>query len=270
MPGTLVIISHWAPRGLQALTRLVRQMAQTRPGQDYSLCVVSNHDRTDDAQDAFAIAQLEASLAEALKNQPWPPQNVQTHLRENTGMNIGAWDHGWQCDDTYEHYLFLQDEVLLQREHWLALLTKRAQDACQSGKGLYLLGESFNTRWQLPWATLRQSPLNVFAPGHPCDMRRVDYYLHCMHQWGIDPGTDGGHLRSLVWLSNQQTLQCLNGFRQGRQYGECIAAEIATSRAVVAAGGVVQQIAPSPFCVFWHPEWRKDGLGKNKLLEQRG
>jgi hypothetical protein len=35
---------------------------------------------------------------------------------------------------------------------------------------------------------------------------------------------------------------------------------------VIAAGGVVQQIAAAPFAVFWHPVWRKDGLGKRSRV----
>ena len=266
MDSVLLVIAHWAPRGTDTLARLVRQLAQTRPGAAYSLCVVSNRDRVDDAHDTQAQAQLHAVLGAALDQQPWPPQQVLTHLRENTGMNIGAWNHGWQSHPGHELYVFVQDEVVLQQADWLAHLVARAHSASQAGQGLFLLGESLNTRWQQAWPLLRQSPLNAYAPGHPPDVRRVDHYLQCMHRWGVDPGADGGHLRSLVWVSNRQTLQQLAGFRCGSQYGECIAAEVAASRAVIAAGGVVQQIAPAPFAVFWHPEWRKDGLGKRSRV----
>ena len=250
------------------LDRLVGQLAQSAPGADYSLCVVSNRDKINDAEDAIWLGRIREVLEKALHGKPWQPQDVYVALRENTGMNIGAWNHAWQFQSHHDTYLFLQDEVILQRPNWLAQYAACGQMVRGDGNGFYLLGESFNNRWQLAWSSLRQSSLNVYAPGHPPDQRRVDFYLQCMRQWEVDPGADGGHLRSLVWFSNRQTLDHLAGFRLGRGYGECIAAEIAASRAVLAAGGVVQQIEQSPFAVFWHPEWRKDGLAKIKMKIQ--
>lgn len=186
-------------------------------------------------------------------------------VRENTGMNIGAWDWAWQQnkDNGYNGYLFLQDEINILKQDWLLAFTEKAETLNRkSASKFYLIGETWNTRWQQPWHVLRESPLNKPAPGHPPGIGRVDYYLECLKQWNIPAGKDGGHLRSLCWFSNYATLNQIGGFHQGNSYGECIASEIATSKKILALNGQVEQLSKKPFKYLWHSEWRRDGKAK--------
>src|SRR5690606_31973330 len=98
-----------------------------------------------------------------------------------------------------------------------------------------------------------------FIDGGPAE--RVDSYLDFMRRNNIDPGETGRHLRSLIWFASRDTLEAIDGFPIGVNYGECIAAEIAVSRKVEALGGKVEQVAEEPFCFFRHLEFNRDYPG---------
>lgn len=181
---------------------------------------------------------------------------VSVVYRENLGMNIGAWEHGWRSNPGRGAYVFLQDECRIVREGWLRALMDAA---LQPGVGL--VGESLNPAWSHSWDRLAAVHAGVQLPEHFIDgapAERVAVYRHHMARWGVEPGADGVHLRSLVWAANENVLRLIGGFPIGANYGECIAAEIAVSRKCVAAGLTVQQVRSAPFHFVRHREWNQD------------
>lgn len=230
MPPTLVIISHYDRRPRAPLRRLVRALGACG---ECDVCVVVN---------------------KAGRGAPSLPAHVRVIERENTGMNIGAWEAGWRAAPGYAHYLFLQDECELARPDWREAYLERARDPA-----IGLLGEALNAQWDKPWDALARERAGERLPGHERNgqpMERVALYLDCMRAWDVDPGPTGRHLRSLTWFARRETLEAIGGFPIGTTYGECIAAEIAVSRKVEAAGLRVEQIAPEPFAYIRHAEWK--------------
>jgi hypothetical protein len=78
---------------------------------------------------------------------------------------------------------------------------------------------------------------------------------------GISPGKNGRHLRSLIWFMPRDVLVNIDGFIIGRNYGECIAAEIGTSKKVEALGMTVQQANEDEFSYIRHSEYNQDKPG---------
>lgn len=179
--------------------------------------------------------------------------------RPNVGMNIGAWDAAWRHWPGRDAYLFLQDECYAVRDDWLALVQR-----CLADRDTGLCGEALNPAWDKPWEQLRNGPGRDVLPEHFIDgepANRVDVYLQRMRAHGIDPGFGGRHLRSLVWALRGDVLSAIDGFISGANYGECIAAEIGTSRAVAALGLELREFGPAPFHAFRHREWNQDRPG---------
>lgn len=192
---------------------------------------------------------------------PLYAQGVRVILRENEGMNIGAWSRGFLERGDADLYIFLQDECFLKRRNFVQAI----ESIFRSNGSLGMVGESLNPRWAKPWELLNSEGVNVYEVEHLINgipSRRVDTYLHFMHSWGIKPGASGAHLRSLVWALPGEVMRALGGFPIGRNRGECIAAEIAVSRKVIMMGYQISQISESPFTFFGHSEWRPDGFSK--------
>ena len=234
---TRVVISFYDRRTTDHLERLLNRISQFSAGTQFDPLVVVN------STGETRIDPTVAKRAEVL-------------YRENTGMNIGAWHHGWQSDPTFDRYVFLQDECFPIRNNWLRMIVAPLDDP-----GIWLVGESFNPSWDHPWDVLERVHRGSELPGHLIHGRpanRVAAYLHAMKTWGIDPGLRGQHLRSLVWGLRRDTLDRLGGFPIGENYGECIAAEIGVSRAIAAIGQRLQQVAVQPFYGTVHFEWNAD------------
>ena len=232
-----VVISFYDRRPQVHLNRLLDRMSHFNAGSPYDVLIVVN------------------STGE-LRIEPQLQGQVSVIYRENTGMNIGAWNAGWLDDKTYEQYVFLQDECFPIRENWLRWLTDPLKDP-----GIGLVGESFNPAWNANWLTLSKAHLGSELPDHFIGRRpapRVEVYLNAMKTWGIDPGETGKHLRSLVWSMRRETLEQLGGFPIGGNYGECIAAEIGVSRLVESKGLRLEQAGPRPFHAIAHFEWHSD------------
>jgi hypothetical protein len=158
--------------------------------------------------------------------------------------------------------MFLQDEVIVMNNNWLISYVDSIKTNNIIEETPFLIGESWNYKWDHPWSLLRKSNFNSISHGHSLTLGRVDFYLNAFKKWGVMHGDNGGHLRSLIWFSNFITLKKINGFNIGNTYGECIASEIAATLKVKQLKGFVSQIDSNHFRIFWHPEWRRDGSSK--------
>jgi hypothetical protein len=228
-----VIVSFYDQRSAAPLRRLIRSMSEFDAGLDHRLTFVVNR--------GSGRAHRLPPVAGALRVD-----------RPNEGMNIGAWDAGWRANPDADGCLFLQDDCLVVRDGWLRAFVEAAD------RGVSLVGESFNENWDRPWNELRSTRGDVPLREHLLDGRpanRVDVYLDFMRRQSIEPGATGAHLRGLVWYLPKAALEALGGFPIGRNYGECIAAEIAVSRRIQQLGLQFAQVAPAPFTYVQHAGW---------------
>lgn len=257
-PGRqLVVVAFFDQRPLKPVRRLLASMDRHPAGCEYDCVVVVN------TTDGAAAAKLRAD-------------GVWCMERENRGMNIGAWDHGWRQAPEYDGYLFLQDDCVVVRDQWIQAFV----DAADGRVGL--VGESRNEHWDQPWEQLRRTRGEIPMREHELDGRpanRVDLYLDFMVRHGIDPGESGDHLRGQVWYATRKVLGNIGGFPLGGNRGECIAAEIGVSRTMLAHGWTLAQVAPSPFHYIRHVEWERstpdgpvehaDSVGRRGRLSRR-
>jgi hypothetical protein len=238
---TLLVISYYDRRQNDDLRRLLDSLAQFPAGDGYDVCVVVNST----SSDRISLGRTSTP--------------VRVIYRENLGMNIGAWDHGWRTNRSYDDYLFLQDECYVVRDNWLTAFRQRAAEP-----DMGMVGESLNHSWDRRWEVLRKEQEGVLLPGHTINgkpLNRVDYYLRFFEEAGIDRGHSGRHLRSLVWYFRAEVLEQMEGFPQGRNYGECIAAEIGVSKRVESLGLRVEQLNDEAFRYIRHREWNQDYPG---------
>ena len=239
---TLVVISYYDRRPIHNLLELIHSLYRYPAGHDFDLCVVVN--RT--TNDVLSIPEEYSS--------------VTVDYRHNTGMNIGAWDHGWRIHPGYKDYLFLQDECYVIRDNWLS-----GYRSILENPEIGMVGESLNILWNKSWAELRELFTNISLPEHMVDgqaVNRVDFYLKLFGEHGVSPGSTGRHLRSVIWFFPGAVLKEIDGFLIGRNYGECIAAEIATSKKVEALRlGVVQVNKQEEFFYIRHLEYNQDSPG---------
>lgn len=236
-----VVISFYDRRSSDKLEALLSSMSRFDAGAPFACQIVVN--RTSDQE-------------LAIPSYPFP---IAIAYRENVGMNIGAWDHGWRANSDSQHYLFLQDECLVVRENWGAAFLERCADP-----GVGLVGEAFNPAWEHSWDRLRALHRGSTLPDHFIDGRpagRIEAYLDAMQRWGVDPGATGAHLRSLAWAASRETLSLIGGFPVGANYGECIAAEIAVSRKCAAHNRRLVQVREAPFYFIQHREWTQESPG---------
>jgi hypothetical protein len=224
------------------LERLLISFAQFPAGGGFDVCVVVNS--TSDERISIPNRDIPVVML----------------YRENLGMNIGAWDHGWRTHQTYADYLFLQDECYVIRGDWLAAFRRRSMEA-----EVGMVGESINRTWDKPWDVLQREQAGVVLSDHPTDGKptnRVEQYLKFLSEARIDPGKTGRHLRSLVWYFRRDVLSEVGGFPRGRNYAECIAAEIGVSKLVESRGLSVEQVDDDePFRFIRHREWNQDSIG---------
>jgi hypothetical protein len=183
--------------------------------------------------------------------------NVRYVFRPNIGMNIGAWYCGCQLFPEYSNYIFLQDECVILNTNFIQNYLKKLNVA-----GIGLTGESINNKWNLTWAELSRSSLNYNISFKDSCVDRVSFYLSMLRKWGINPGTTGRHMRSLIWALSKSTINEIGGFPLGLNKEECIASEIAISKKIESIGLSVEQVSSLPFSFVSHREWRSDGLSK--------
>jgi hypothetical protein len=227
----LTVISHYAGRDIQQLSTLLSQVQRITK----NILIVVNDDQAVEETEAFFMG-------------------FPVILRPNFGMNIGAWNAAFEKFPMYKFYIFLQDECSLIRNDFLVAYEKEL-----SRNDIGMTGESINYKWDKPWSEMLKSPLNYQVSKN---LHRVEYYLHLMGKWKINPGLTGRHLRSLVWGFNNNALSQLGGFPIGSSKEECIAAEIAVSKKIEELGLKVTQISDVSFSYFSHGEWLADGTKK--------
>lgn len=236
----LVVISYYDRRPVQNLLALLKSLEAYQAGDEYDACIVVNRTKNEDLI------------------LPSRHRHIPVIYRHNVGMNIGAWDYGWRHNNPYRDYLFLQDECYVICANWLnAYRTRLSHD-------VGMVGESLNKQWDNTWPELRRSLSKSRLPEHSLDGRninRVDYYLEVFKRHGINPGENGRHLRSLIWFMSRDVLVKIDGFIIGSNYGECIAAEIGTSKKVEALGMRVAQIHEEEFFYIRHLEYNQDKPG---------
>lgn len=238
---TLVVISYYDRRPLDNLVTLIKTLGAYEDCSLFDLCVVVN--RTTDQEIKLPEFQIP----------------VPVFYRPNLGMNIGAWDYGWRVNSGYKNYLFLQDECYAIREQWLSSFKRKLAE-----RNVGLVGESLNNNWDKDWNQLRIEQNKVVLPEHEINgkrVNRVDFYLDFLREQETTAGETGRHMRSLIWFLGADTLEKINGFPNGRNYGECIAAEITVSKKVESIGMTIAQVDAKPFSYFRHVEWNQDNAG---------
>lgn len=238
-----MVVSFFEPRPSQALQTLLHTLRNTDAGAAFDLAVVINR-----------------SGSTPLMRPDWMQQADFVLERPNEGMNIGAWDFAWRTLPDYDNYLFLQDECVLKAAHWLIAFVQMSAD-----QSVGLIGESWNSGWDRPWAAMRKSVQQHTLREHTLQGKpanRVDVYLDFMARHQVSCGKQAGHLRALTWFARRETLQAMQGFLHGANYGECIAAEISASKQVEAMGLSARQLSPQAFLYFGHMEWQQTTDGR--------
>ena len=180
--------------------------------------------------------------------------------RPNIGMNIGGWNDAFFTLSNYEFYVFIQDECLILDDGFIYFYKDLLNE-----KGIGMIGESMNPKWNESWEILLNSPLNSIDNDHlenGLPLPRVAFYLSMLKKWSINPSENASHLRSLIWGFKNNVLQQINGFPVGSSKGECIAAEIGVSKKIEAIGLQIQQVKKDPFSFIYHTEWNKNGYSK--------
>jgi hypothetical protein len=244
-----VVVSYYDARPVDNLVALLWSMRTIAAGWPYQVRIVVNQDRP---------KSLSLPSSAGL---------VEVHYRRNTGYNIGAWEAGWRIAPAFDSFLFLQDECRVIRENWIAAFVKKAADP-----SVGLVGECLSTIWDASWDTLAERTRGERFRDHLIDGRpadRVPCYLHFLRAHGVQPGTKGDHLQSLVLFAQRQVLESIGGFPIGRNYGEAIAAEIGISKKVQWLGKTVCEVGPVPFTYIEHPQWlhRRGGQSSRRCCE---
>lgn len=250
MPRTLVVISYFDQRPKEPLGRLLDSITRFDAGAEYDCRIVVNSTR----RESISLSERHSAFESVIS------------YRENTGMNIGAWDFGWRANPHYDYYLFLQDECLVVQDNWL-----RAFQEAADHPDVGMVGESMNLKWNQDWESIKRTWGTTWIAGHYIDgspADRVTVYQKFMHDRGIPFGETGRHLRSLVWFLRNDVLTRINGFPIGNNLGECIAAEIAVTKMIEARGLQVTQVAAQDFCYIQHCEWQPGSQLKKAAMSQ--
>jgi len=164
---------------------------------------------------------------------------VIVQYRENTGFNIGSWDHGWRNNGQFKHYLFLQDECqLVDKKALLSywnLLEKNPNTLFGESMFFYYGWRRFKKNWPEAYSAITELAKN----------------------FKINLGLTPSHLQSLIIAASNATLCELDGFVYSNDKVEAIAAEILLSRKALSSGVAVKQSSWLPFKFIKHPQWNE-------------
>ncbi len=230
----VVVVSHYNAWPTDQLVALLDQIRTVPAGYPFTPLVVVNQ-----AED---------------KPLDLPPRHADIAVlsRENTGYNIGAWDHGWRHGPRADYYLFLQEECVIARPGWLRAFIRQVRRP-----GVGLVGEImgfYNSTWDDVAATVAEYDA-------PAEVLRYRDYLA---ERGVAPGVLADHLKSLALCLGRETLAAIDGFRIGISKHEAIACEIGISKSVQAAGLKIRQVGLRPFSFIRHPQWEDDRVAASR------
>jgi len=233
-----VVISTWTGHPSQRLVALCESVARHPPGAEFDLFLCANG--------------LDYSPPPELR-----PLFTRIFVRENTGYNLGAWDHAWRQLPKYERFLFLQDECVVKRTGWLRDFIRRFDLTAACG----LVGEHLIRGWNRAWSELVQAQgweaKNARAVERSF-MARL--YRETLARWGIPEGPTARHLTSVVHYTSRAILEEVGGYNLGRTYQEAIAAEIGFSRKIEAHGYRLVQVGRQRHSRIGHPQWDRLGF----------
>lgn len=245
---TCVVVSYWTGRKPGDLHKLLRQMGKLDAGSPFDLVVVCN------GGDGRPLSLPD----EFLSLQP------RIFNRENTGWNLGAWDHGWRQAGEYDHFLFLQDDCFLKQPGWVGDFEFRVEN----DPGIGLLGEEI--MWdEMTWPFIRKATdrdLGRLAwpedePVHP-----LDTYQAMLNKRGVPPGDVGTHLPSLILFASRKVLEEVGGFPLiGPTYREAVACEIGISRVIASKGYRIARIKDRSFHLIGHRQWTRAHILRVKV-----
>ncbi len=184
--------------------------------------------------------------------------------RENTGWNLGAWEHGWRTAGAYDYFLFLQDDCYLKRQNWVYDFQFRAENDA----GIGLLGEAI--MWdKMTWPFIRKSTdrdLGQLAWPEDEAIHPLDNYQQLLRNRGVPLGEIGTHLPSLILYSPRRVLEEVGGFPlMGSTYRQAVACEIGISRAIEAKGYRISKVRDNSFHLIGHPQWTPAARRREKL-----
>lgn len=236
--GLSVVISAYKQRGIENALDLARR--------------IESH-----VDEIFVVVNDDEAVGANLQKL----SGIEFIFQRNLGMNIGAWSTGLSLCDERNAVLCLQDEC--------TIVNPQFADRYRSLLGepdAGMVGESLNPKWDHPWSSLKQSPLNYsLKRAGAAEISRVDFYLRCMEAWRISPGNTGAHLRALVWGFSRNVRKNLRQLPLGADKEQCIAAEIGVCKYVENNLFLkVSQSAARPFSYIAHSEWDASGWAKKQ------
>jgi len=189
--------------------------------------------------------------------------------RENTGFNLGAWDHAWRALGDCERFLFLQDDCFARRRNWLRDIALRFDRTPRCG----LVGEQIQRNFDRPWSEL------VVARSATLTSRRVSasvaararYYREKLREWGIHEGRAARHVTTVVQYTSREVLEDVGGYDLVSNYEDAIAAEIGFSCKLTARGYALAQVGRRRHARIGHREWSDDGFAARlrRSIEKR-
>jgi len=232
-----VVISSWVGHPSKYLLALCESIARHPPGAGHDLVLCAN------GLDYSPPGELVPLFSEIF-------------IRENTGYNLGAWDHAWRQLPEYDRFLFLQDECLVKRPNWLGDFIRCFDSTPTCG----LVGEHLIREWDKPWSETDQKDPDVQDRQSIERASLARFYRETLARWGIPEGPTARALTAVVHFTSRSILEEVGGYNLGRSYQEAIAAEIGFSRKIEARGYSLVQIGPRRHSRIGHPQWNRLGF----------
>jgi len=235
IPNTAVIVSTWDGNPSGYICSLIDSLKRYDAGVPYDIYLCANGESY----------RLPKNLSNIFKK---------VFIRENTGFNLGAWDHAWRILPQYENYLFMQDDCYIKKDNWVKDFIGYFNSIEKCG----LVGEYLNKSWDMPWTELTS------ADGkHKVSKKkreRAGFYIETLRKWGIPKGETASHLTSVVHFTSRKVLEEVDGYIIVDDYHEAIAAEIAFSKKIQNKGYEIVQIGKFRHTRIGHRQWISDGF----------
>jgi GT2 family glycosyltransferase len=231
-----VVISTWTGNPPDYLLRLCDSIVEHPAGADYELALCAN------GKDYVPPTRVASLFKHVL-------------VRENTGFNLGAWDHAWRSLPEYDRFLFLQDDCVVLEDGWLRSFIR----CFETTPGCGLVGETLQRNSGRPWERLCD-PKPIDRKDHDPQERVefVSFVRQRLADWGIPEGDTALHVTTVVQFTSRKILEEVDGYNLGATKLEAIAAEIGFSRKLVAKGYRLAQVRRRRHCLIAHRQWPKN------------